>query len=531
MSNGLCSPSQYDASDASTSSAFSSSPSSDATLTCEGPPPPPVPCDLEDIILNEIVVSRQSEYRRSGGQWVAQPITPSSRAISLQGVDGGAPRHDHIEVVGERPGTAAVTRIRTMVYPFASHDSSHVLVTVTRPGESDLVRRFPHQGTVDFDVYRRVSDSTIGGIFERYFTLHLSPARYRITGESCGVRHSGRPVVSGQLDVLVYPQDQYTLTLSVPPIGRRSYTRSRSTTAEGTTDTTTRQGVDAAGAYQSTQSTTRSGDTTTTSTDHTSSGYTVSRQTSTTTLEDGSAIRIDSSDVREASPDSPSLELKKNGAAEDVSANLTSLLHALRSVENAVAAIRDLVRNWVPQVGFRFEVSVSFFSGSISMAWGWKEYTDYRVYFSWVASITLWLFKVGLSLSFGISIGPGTLRVVGEIADAGVEVTTSWEFNRPGHIVLPPTARARGTLPVEVRGEAVLDIYVTRVSRAAGVRSGFTVEGGTRLTSSSAVEMYASIAWAGLDAFVQSQNPGEGVSEDVYHLIDRSDIWSGQVPV
>jgi len=166
----------------------------------------------------------------------------------------------------------------------------------------------------------------------------------------------------------------------------------------------------------------------------------------------------------------------------------------------------------------------------MSMTWGWKEHTDHQVYFGWVASITLWIFKIGLTLSFGISAGPATIRVVGEIADAGVNVNTTWNIRGPGGATLPPTATATGTLPVELRGEAVLDLYVTRVAAAAGVRGGFTIQGGTRLSSSQHVELFANINWSGIDAFIQTQAPGEGVHEDVYHLVDGSEIWSGAVP-
>ena len=115
--------------------------------------------------------------------------------------------------------------------------------------------------------------------------------------------------------------------------------------------------------------------------------------------------------------------------------------------------------------------------------------------------------------------------------DAGVEVSSTWEFNRPGNIVLPPTARAKGSLPLEVRGEAIIDIYVARASAAAGIRTGFTIEGGIRLTASNNSELYDSVLWAGLDAFIQTQSPGEGVEEDVYHLIDKNTIAEGAIPI
>jgi hypothetical protein len=519
---------QYSSSDASTCSSFDSSTASESQ-ECPGPPPPPVPCDIDDIILEAIPGSRQNGYRRSGGQWVPDPPSSATRAISLRGIDALAPRRDHIEVVAERRGVAAVTQINVRVHPFAHHDHTHVRVTVDRPGEPDLVRACPTTTTFSFNVSRATPSSSFGSIFDRFFPLNVSPTRYRVSAESCGVRNSGPPVGNGHLDVLVYPYDQFTLTLTTPPIGRRSYSRSATRDVTGAT-TETRASDDGVTSTASSASRHRDGSTSS-ERSTTREGYTVQRTASSTPLGDGSSLDVTSSDVREAEPDRPTLELKKNGLAEDVTANLTAIVRTLSTVQNAVAALRELVRNMVPQVGFRFEASISFMQGSLAMSWGWKEHTDHQVYFAWIASITLWIFKIGLNLSFGISVGPAALRLVGEINDAGLNVSTTWDLRRPGRPILPPTARGQATLPMEVRGEAIFDVYVARYERSAGARTGFTVEGGTRLDSHLNVELYAQVQWTGLDAFIRTQSPGAGISEDVYHIIDRSEIYNGAMPI
>ena len=256
---------------------------------------------------------------------------------------------------------------------------------------------------------------------------------------------------------------------------------------------------------------------------------TTSSRDSSTPLGDGSTLDVSTEVTEAADPDRPTLELKKNGAAEDVTANITAIIRTLSSVERAVAAIRELVRGYVPQMGFKFDASISFMQGSVSMTWGWKEHTDHQVYFGWSAAISMWIFKIGLSLSFGISAGPGTLRIVGEIADAGLNVTSTWDLRRPGRPVLPPTSRGLLTIPFELRGEAVLDLYVTRYSAAAGIRCGFNVEGGSRLNDALNVELYASVIWTGIDAFIRTESPGSGTGEDLYHLIDQSKIFDGPV--
>ena len=154
-----CSSKQFAQSDKATGANFSSSEAGGASSRCEPPPPPAKQCDLDDLILNAVPINRQQEYKRVGGKWVAQPFNPGTRAISLQGLDRSAPAQMQLEVVGDRPGVSAATRIRTMVHPFAAHDSSHVLVTVTRPNEVDLVKACPSNTVFEFPVYRSWLDA------------------------------------------------------------------------------------------------------------------------------------------------------------------------------------------------------------------------------------------------------------------------------------------------------------------------------------------------------------------------------------
>jgi hypothetical protein len=530
MVDDICTAQAFSSADVSTSSTFSSAPASGATVPCSRQTPDK-PCDVVDLILNSIPATRQHSYSIENGEITEEPVKPSARAISMGGMDPSAPKQSEIQVVAERPGTNAATSIRVMLNVLASHGENHVLLTVQRPGEDNIVRSCAGGSDVsDFKVYRAQFDSLAGQIFQRYFTFTTPPARYLVSVESCGFRDAGTPVGSGSLAVVVYPYDQYSLTLSVPALKSVSYSRSatlqladgkQTSETERTylseTKTKTTHEIDADGMVTDSRQTE-------------AYGYSVKHSTSSATLDDGSKLTVSSAEVSKAETDRPSVSLKKNGAAEDVSVTLSKLLQILTDVETALDEIRSLVKDWVPQVGFKFDVSAEFFSGTASMTWGWQEYKDYRAYFGWCAEIDISVFKVALSVSFGYVVGPFTARIVGEIPDAGVDIECSWEFNHPGKMVLPETASAKGEIPAELRGEASFDLGFVRAGISVGFRCGFTAEGGTRLTSSDGCEYYANITWDGLDGFVQQQSIGEGVEENLHHFIDEHKIYEDSLP-
>jgi len=539
-----CSSRQFTQSDKATGANFSSSEAGGASSRCEPPSPPAKQCDLDDLILNSVPINRQQEYKRFGGKWVAQPFNPGTRAISLQGLDRSAPAQMQLEVVGDRPGVSAATRIRTMVHPFAAHDSSHVLVTVTRPNEVDLVKACPSNTVFEFPVYRSWLDTEkmsgcdkakagAKSLFQRYWSCSIEPARYVVTAQSCGLRNCGDPVTGGSLDVLVYPYDQYSITLTIPPLRRRAYSKAVARMPNAITTAKTEEGSDANGRFKSLQVVSNNNDGSVKEIrNHTSDDLTIKNKTRTTTLEDGSELTTTDFSEEDRERELPTLEFKKNGATEDLGGgDLIGFIDAMRTVEKRAAFWEELVRKYTPQVGFKFDVSLSFMQGAFSLAWGWKEYKDWRAYFAYSAAIRLWLFRIGLSLSFGISAGPTTIKVSGEIKDGGVYVESQWNVKDPDHHHLPATAKAKGVIPIEIKGDAAIDIHVARASATAGLRSGFYVEGGTRLNSSSALELYADIAFTGVDAFVQTQKPGGGLKERMVHLIDPKTIWTGGVPL
>ncbi|HLJ47640.1 MAG TPA: hypothetical protein VKU01_16605 [Bryobacteraceae bacterium] len=374
-----------------------------------------IPCDIDDVVLYE---------------------SPGYRGAALTG-GSGVLRQQVLEVVGEPD-------IHTYVYPYAAHDESHVLVKVLRPGESPIVHRTGTPSEFKFAVQRAKQMVPPVTLLSRIFNLSPAVNRYQITAESCGVRNSGSVNLGGTMTVVVYPLDQYALTVSIPPL----------VNAESTT-----------------------------------------------------------------------IQLWHNGQPQDIAANLTNLIGTLRLIEVNLNYLKSLIQQSVPQAYIQW--SVSFLEGQLSIATGYREALDHRVYFGCSARIALTIFRVRVTLTFGALIGAALARLEATIDDATLAVDTTWIVEAPTDVPVPETAQGSLSFPVRLNGRARATPYSLRVRTAAG--SGFHAEGGLRLTSFRALELFAHIHWRGIDAFVNISSPSGGEEEMPWHFVDSYEIWPGMV--
>ncbi len=530
MPEEYCSAATYSSADQSTTCQFSQA-SVGASQSCEAGQPF-VPCDLDEIILEPVAASRKEEYKLINWEFVKISPPVTKRAISLVGRDRSAPAQKRLEVVADRRGTAAVTKIKAHIQNFASHDGSHAAVRIRRPYESDIVKTVSGADTIEFPVYRtslgdglNSAAAAVMSLTEKYFTFALEPAIYHIDVETCGVRNSGRTVGSGHLEVAAYPGDQFALKLKLPPLGKYSYSK---TSDLGTgQETITKEG--------------RFRDTSVKTVDQKNNMVMNSPSTfSRTSTEDGWADTrtetfgpdgspVITLELREKPPEQATIEFSRNGLADDATVNLNKILQLATSAQKRAEAIRELIKQWVPQIGFKFDVGVSFLEGSIGIAWGWKEAADHECFFGISANFSLWLFKITLSASFGISIGPAAMRVVGEIPGAGVRLDAKWDVRGPKDSVCPADAKAYGLIPAEFRGEAVFDIVACTWKAAAGVRSGIEVIGSLQTSEPAGLQIMTTVWWKGIDAFVLTSEPGEGLHEKLTHICDPSKLHEGPI--
>ncbi len=226
-----------------------------------------------------------------------------------------------------------------------------------------------------------------------------------------------------------------------------------------------------------------------------------------------------------ANADSTAIQLWHNGQPQDVTANVTNLVGALRLIEVNLAYLKSLIQQSVPQA--HIEWSVSFLEGQLSLATGYREAMDHRVYFGCSARAALTIFRASVTLTFGALIGPALARLEASIDDASLALDTTWVVDSPTDVPVPETAHGSLSFPVKLKGRARATPYSLRVRAAAG--SGFMAEGGLRLTSFKALELFAHIHWHGIDAFVTISSPTAGEEEMPWHFVDGHEIWPGMV--
>jgi hypothetical protein len=428
------------------------------------------PCDLDDLVLNEMPGNKVTTYRLEKGSFVAEEPKGNKRAVSLTGASG-VEKQPKLQVVSDRPGSKGLTQIRTFVYPFASCGSSHLQVSAVGPGGTDIEKVFPAQDTFDFPVTRYESDSLAASLFQRIITFGIQPSRYVVSADSCGIRADGQQAYTGgNLTVEAYPSDQYQLSLSIPALHKKTFTREKTITRENTTTTTT-EGSDGG--------------------------------TTTTTDEMRNQTRRHHITVERGEEDKkPTVELKHNDQSVDVAETVQKIFDILQDVKKAIATLKDVLHEWVPQAGFKFEFDLSFLSGDVSIACGWKEWEDWRVYYGFSAHFALTLIEISLTLSFGISVNVILARVEGMIDGAKIELKEDYDFNNPQTQVEFDLV-SKIDIPMALDGRAEAGYGWAKVEIAAGFKTGFEGEGGFRLKGK--WSCFADVKWAGIDAFVTSK--------------------------
>ncbi len=188
--------------------------------------------------------------------------------------------------------------------------------------------------------------------------------RYMIEVASCGVLADQSPgfrKLSRQLDV--FPNDTYKFSFSIPTVVNRTYTNSatralkpKAEWVDGKDD-----GWDKKSAYNQ-----------------------------------GHPIRDPVVETGE------SIELTRNGENLEATASLGKIVKAIVNVQNEIQSVMNFIKEFQPQVGWKFLFTVGFFKGDLALEWGAKEASDHTVFRWWKLEADLTLLSLELELSFGI---------------------------------------------------------------------------------------------------------------------------------
>jgi len=459
-----------------------------------------VPCDIDELVLVEIAATRVKKYHVHHGEFIEEPPAPK-RGIRLFDVEKQWPKHPTLQVVGDRPGASSPTNILASVSAFATCGPTHASVVMfPPPGQSEISKTVPAgvQDVFTFEAARYQSSNSAVGFFERFITWGIDPVSYMVSVTSCGNRLGAPANGGGGLTVEVYPADQYQLKVSIPAKGKVAYSRARTITSS-----------DDPGEVNITDSSKLEGNI---------GGLSFERSDEFST-DDGLTLK----DEMKYEPQELTFEFNHNGqSGDDVSVNITKLLKMLESAKEAIKALKDFLHDWVPQAGFKFEFSLSFFAGDIALAWGYKEHTDWRVFYCLSGKFGLKIFSIDLSLSFGIQV-PGLLvRIEGTVGGELV-LESQFDFNTPDSPIAI-NEKVELAIPAKVKGRAQAGIGWASVAVEVGVRTGF-VTGASLTSDSNTCKLKAEVKWAGIIAYLSTYDPNGGQKDEEVELAKERPIW------
>src|SRR5690606_2967180 len=97
-----------------------------------------------------------------------------------------------------------------------------------------------------------------------------------------------------------------------------------------------------------------------------------------------------------------SVKLTRNGGDLKATATLGQIVKALVTVQNQIQSVMNFIKNFQPQVGWKFTFTIGFFTGDLALEWGAKEAKDHTVFRWWKFEAALTLISLELEASFGI---------------------------------------------------------------------------------------------------------------------------------
>jgi hypothetical protein len=324
-----------------------------------------------------------------------------------------------------------------------AHGHPHVLVTNTRQNKVNT-----HKGTTHVVAQGWRAGLPPNKVKKALMIISESVRpninEYKVHVFACGVRPSGYPVRSLYAIVRVYPSDRYKINISVPAAKKKSGAAGGGSQIHGAKDwktkgflgdhykarshesSTPRKGGALKREYLGTQSRdgmTRTAEYSRVRTDRQGRQRTAS-SSHTVDLRQPLAQQYSHGTERERidvpRPDSAAawIHFWVNSYAVDTGGAVGKFLQDIVRCKEQYFAIKQFIKDFQPQIGWKFTWDTEILAGELNAEWGWKEDIDNEVYLWWKISGELTVLSAVAELSFGIEIMGTEIKVFGSIAGA-----------------------------------------------------------------------------------------------------------------
>lgn len=542
---------------------------SSSSATCDEKPQSSKPCDLYDFELVETKGARTKAYRLQDFSFVEDtPDRSKQRSVAFSQDDQ---RQKTLEVLGDREGSKhEPTTIDIKATPLAACDDSfHPKLVIRQPnGVQDVFRGSAATEKISVPVYRATYGVDQAGgpagayLLEKYWPLSVPVQSYYFDVETCGVRDEDTPIDACHYQVDVYPSEQYTFKLKVPPFKKKVYERSKTrsvgkdggverkiseteTRRDGATDgwsVSSKVGRDPNdrtvsmsrtlthkdGSVHSYEETTgqKGGDLYHAESKTTKAGDKVTKETDATDQEGGPAITESS----EPPVDKVTFELNINGIASDSTVAINQILNTLKYIDYSFKQVLNLIKR-APQLGFKFTTDVSFFSGEVAFTWGYKEHTDHQVFFAWGAAIDVQLWAGSVTVSFGVS-GSVVEGVIEGSIGGTIGAYGKVQRDAPTQPLMPSEGAigVTGSVKFKAEGRAVAGVSYWKFEYAAGVEAAFTAKVGLKVDRKLGLHIETTGGFAKTILYLR-EIEGTGDEEKTpYTLFNEAKLWDTTFP-
>lgn len=213
-----------------------------------------------------------------------------------------------------------------------------------------------------------------------YFFPTQAQNVYTIDVESCGRLDDGSYGFGrSQQKVRAYPSDKYKLKLEIPALKKKTFERGAAVLEDGT-------------AVDTRETSSTSGGQTTSTSEKLAVGA------NKVSYEYEKKVAPIDDPVREAAA---SFSITRDGKDLKGTNTLGQFINTLVNLQNTIQSMMNFIRDFQPQVGWKFVFELELFKGELEYEWGYKEWEDHTVYEWWKFGISMTLFALMLELRFG----------------------------------------------------------------------------------------------------------------------------------
>lgn len=478
----------------------------DATGPGDSEPAQVTPCDFETIAVKCKHCGKDRdlaafEYTYSGQieDNLPRPEPPSKRTFT-----------PNIQLVaGEDERRADTLEVELSGGPGYGCGKSHPTITLTDRDSGEIVKQ--EQGATKLSQpltskkleLPALAHMSPGAIIAYFYFSPKTTKRYVLEVASCGVLADQSPgfrKLSRQVDV--FSSDKYKFSLSIPTLANREYKAGPLNAKPPPPNAQPDEDYDDGLGWDE-------------------------------GLKDGSDW-FEENEAGEAPVNVPIAEtgakVKLTRNSEDIkaTAKLGEIVQAFVNIQNEIQSVMNFIKDFQPQVGWKFTFNIGFFTGDLAFEWAAKEAKDHSVFRWWKFEAGLSLVTIELEASFGVDFRVWWARMT--VLFSG-KVSGEAKLNASCEAT-PDEPEWSTTLVVEIKGELSIKgaLGADWVAAEGKLELGFPFEATPKIDQDEGLEIDWKLEFNGLTADLTGSIKFAGSFSRSWDIMDKRTLGEGSFP-